>query len=306
MVREGGRNQRLSGRASNRTVGRMTRWGRRTAVALLASAFVAASAPTAGAAVEGSGELRGGRLGVGIEVERQGGFTVEAGSPALPRLVSYSWTPLAPGRAGSLQNLCNAAGGAIADPTDVVFGWLYEVVATARGGQVISVTHECVPFPDPNDTATPPSPPDLVVPTVGDVWRAVALPRPVVGANPVTRGVTGLDTWLWSGGPAVVQVVATIGAFRIAGTARVVGYRFAADEGFLAETAVPGNDAHPGAVHRFAHKGAHELSVSTVWQATVTMTGPGGAAPVPVELDTAVLTATVDYPVVEVRSRLVG
>ena len=36
------------------------------------------------------------------------------------------------------------------------------------------------------------------------------------------------------------------------------------------------------------------------------MTGPGGAAPVPIDIDTAVLTATVDYPVVEVRTRLVG
>jgi hypothetical protein len=285
----------------------MTRWGRRrAALALVATVLVAAPARAAGAASEGSGELRGGRLGVGIEVDRAGGFTVEAGSPALPRLVSYSWAPLAPGRAGSLQNLCNASGGPIADPTDVVFGWLYEVVATARGGRVISVTHECVPFPDPNDTATPPLPPDVVAPTVGDVWRAVALPRPVVGANPVTRGVTGLDTWLWSGGPSVAQVAATIGAFRITGTARVVGYRFATDEGFLAATVAPGDDARPAAIHRFAWKGAHSLSVSTVWQATVTMTGPGGTAPVPVDLDTAVLTTTVDYPVVEVRSRLVG
>jgi hypothetical protein len=59
-------------------------------------------------------------------------------------------------------------------------------------------------------------------------------------------------------------------------------------------------------IHRFVRKGAHTLSVSTVWRATVTMTGPVGTVPVPVDLDTAVLTATVDYPVVEVRSRLVG
>jgi len=296
----------LSVRNPNHTVGRMTKWGRRRAIALLAAALFVTSAHTAGAMVEGSGELRGGRLGVGIEVATTGGVVGGTGSPDGPRLVSYTWTPLAPGRAGSLQNLCNAAGGAIIDPADVVFGWLYEVVATARGGRVLSVTHECVPFPDPNDTSTPPAPPTLVVPTVGDVWRAVALPRPVVGANPVTRGVTGLDTWLWSGGPTVVQVAATIGAFRITGTARVVGYRFATDEGFLAESVTPGDDAHPGATHRFARKGAHSLAVSTVWRATVTMNGPGGLAPVPVDLDTAVLTATVDYPVVEVRSRLVG
>ena len=141
------------------------------------------------------------RFGVGIETSTGGTVTVDAGSAALPRLVSFQWTPLAPGRPGSLENLCNAAGGPITDPAEVVFGWLYEVVATARDGRVISVTHECVPFPDPNDRSTPPPPPDLVAPTVGDVWRAVALPRPVVGANPVSRGVTGLDTWLWSGGP---------------------------------------------------------------------------------------------------------
>jgi hypothetical protein len=151
----------------------------------------------------------------------------------------------------------------------------------------------------------PPRPPDLVAPTVGDVWRAVTLPPPVIGANPVSRGVTGLDTWMWSGGPEVAQVAVTIGAFRITGTARVVGYRFATDEGFLAATDAPGDDAHPAATYRFARKGAHTLSVSSVWRATVTMTGPGGAAPVPIDLDTALLSATVDYPVAEVRSRLV-
>ena len=98
----------------------------------------------------------------------------------------------------------------------------------------------------------------------------------------------------------------TIGAFRITGTARVVGYRFATDEGFLTATDAPGDDVHPAATHRFARKGAHTLSVSSVWRATVTMTGPGGAAPVPIDIDTAVLTVAVDYPVVEVRSRLVG
>jgi hypothetical protein len=269
--------------------------------------LTAGGARPAGARVEGSGELHGGRLGVGIEIGTRGSVTIDAGSPRLPPLVSYRWTPLAaPSSPGSLENLCNAAGGPITDPAQIVFGWLYEVVAIARGGRVISVTHECVPFPDPNDRSTPPAPSDLVIPTVGDVWRAVALPRPVVGANPVTRGVTGLDTWLWSGGPTVVQVAATIGAFRITGTARVVGYRFATDEGYLGETTAPGDDAHPAAIHRFTRKGAHILSVSTVWQATVTMTGPGGAAPVPITLDTAVLTATVDYPVVEVRSYLVG
>jgi hypothetical protein len=36
------------------------------------------------------------------------------------------------------------------------------------------------------------------------------------------------------------------------------------------------------------------------------MTGPGVAVPIPIDINIAVLTATVDYPVTEVRSRLVG
>lgn len=274
--------------------------------ALVLLSVVAVPVARAGAAVEGSGELQGGRLGVGIETSTGGVVELGVGSPALPRLVTYEWTPLAAGPPGSLENLCNAAGGPLTGPADVVFGWLYEVVGTARDGRVVSDTHECVPFPDPNDRSAPPPPPDLVAPTVGDVWRAVTLPRPVVGANPVSRGVTGLDTWIWSGGPQVAQVAVTIGAFRITGTASVVGYRFATDEGFLTATGAPGDDGHPGAIHRFARKGPHTLSVSSIWRAAVTMTGPGGVAPVPIDIDTAVLTATVDYPVVEVRSRLVG
>ena len=277
---------------------------RATALMLTVLALVASAAP-ASATAEGSGELDGGRLGVGIETSAGGVLSLDASSSELPPLVRYVWTAL-PGVPGTLENLCNAAGGPITGPAQVVFGWLYDVVGYTLDNRIISHTHECVPFPDPNDRSTPPPPPPFVAPTVGDVWRAVALPRPVVGVNPVRRGVTGLDTWLWSGGPTVAQVAVTIGAFRVTGTARVVGYRFATDEGFLGETAAPGDDARPAATHRFVVKGVHALSVASVWHADVTMVGPGGAAPVPIDIDTAVLTATVAYPVVEVRTRLVG
>ena len=264
------------------------------------------------ASFDGSGELHGGELGVGIEASGRGApVPVDSHSPSLPRLVHYVSTPLPPGRPGGLDNICNASGQASNDPALVVFGWLYDVIAYSIDGRVLSDTHVCVAFPDPNNTAAPPPAPVLpVAPTIGDVWRAVALPRPVVGVNPVSRGVTGLDTRLWSGGGQTAQVAVTIGGFRIAGTARVVEYRFSTDEGYLGSAAGPGDAADPVAAHRFASKGAHALSVASVWQATVTMTaigaGPGGALPVPIDIDTAVLTATVNYPVVEVRSRLVA
>jgi hypothetical protein len=263
--------------------------------------------------VQPSGELEGGQLAVGIETTG-GGFggiggpvTMDARSPSLPRLVHYVSTPLPAGRPGDLGNLCNAADTAT-DPPQVVFGWLYDVIAYTNDGRVLSDTHVCVAFPDPNDTSAPPPAPVMPLPpTVGDVWRAIALPRPVVGANPVSRGVTGLETRLWSGGAQTAQVAVTIGGFRTSGIARVVGYRFSTDEGYLGESVSPGDPSVPATAHRFATKGAHSLSVSSVWRATVTMTGGGvGAVPVPIDIETAVLTATVVYPVAEVRSRLVA
>ncbi len=277
-------------------------------VLIAAFAVSIGGVPSAAGMTVGSGELGGGTLAVGIETA-SGPQTVliEAGSPSLPRLVTYVWTPLPPGPPGSLENLCNASGQPVRGPAQIVFGWLYDVVAYTRDGRVLSETHECVAFPNPDDRSTPPAPPTRPVPpTIGDVWRAVALPRPVVGANPVRRGVTGLETRQWSGGAQTAQVAVAINGFRVTGTARVVAYRFFTDEGFLGASASPGDDAHPAAGHRFAFKGAHSLSVASVWHATVTMTGPDGVAPVPIDIDTAVLTATVDYPVVEVRSRLVG
>jgi hypothetical protein len=258
---------------------------------------------------EGSGELEGAHLAVGIEAATTGGpIAMDARSPSLPRLVYYVSTPLPAGRPGGLGNLCNAAVAGTASP-QVVFGWLYDVVAYTNDGRVISDTHVCVAFPDPTVTSAPPPAPDLPAPpTVGDVWRAVALPRPVVGANPVSRGVTGLETRLWSGGARTAQVAVTLGGVHVSGTARVVGYRFFTDEGFLGESVSPGDASLPAAAHRFTTKGPHSLSVAAVWRATVNMTGVGGggAVPIPIDIETAVLTATVDYPVTEVRSRLVA
>lgn len=271
------------------------------------STVSAGGARDAGAATLGSGELRGGRLGVGIETSRGQPVLIDAGSSSLPRLVHYRATPLTGGRVGDLVNLCNARGLAVADPSEVVFGWLYDIVGYTSDGHVVSDTHECVPFPDPNDRSVPPPPPALPVsPTVGDVWRAIALPRPVVGVNPVSRGVTGLETWLWSGGPRTAQIAVTVGAYRITGIARVVEYRFSTDEGYLGATTSPGDASNPAATHRFVSKGAHSLSVASVWEANVIMIGDGTVQPIPLDIDVAVLTATVDYPVVEVRSRLVA
>jgi hypothetical protein len=276
---------------------------------LLAAALAGLVAPAQhAAAAVGSGELDDGTFSVGVEVDDPGSrpVTLDAGARSLPRLVHYVATPLPGTGLGSLENLCDASGAALTDPSGIVFGWIFDVIAYTGDGRVISETHECVPLPDPTDRSTPPPPPPLPeAPTVGEVWRTVALPRPVVGVNPVSRGVTGLATRLWSGGAQTAQVAATIDGYTVTGIARVAEYRFATDEGYLGAGG-PGDEARPAATHDFATKGAHSLSVSSVWRATVTMTGPGLTIPIPIDINVAVLTVIVDYPVVEVRSRLVG
>jgi hypothetical protein len=270
---------------------------------------LSAAAPNAAADADGSGELHDGRFTVGVEYDAAGSgpVTFDAGDRSLPRLFHYVSTPLIPddNTPGSLENLCNAGRGG-AGPAGIVYGWLYRVIAYTADGRIVSDTHVCVPFPDQNERSVPPPPPTLPEPpTIGEVWRAIQLPFPVVGANPVSRGVTGLATRLWSGGAQTAQVAATIDGFVVTGTARVVEYRFATDEGYLGAGG-PGSARAPAFTHEFATKGAHTLLVSSVWRATVTLTGPGVAVPIPIDINVAVLTAVAGYPVTEVRSRLVG
>jgi hypothetical protein len=259
---------------------------------------------------DGSGELNNRTFGVGVEFDQPGSgpITRDAGDRSLPRLIRYVATPLLPGgqTPGTLENLCNANRGAADGPGGIVYGWLYRVIAYTADDRIVSDTHVCVPFPDQNDRSSPPPPPVLPEPpTIGEVWRAIQLPLPVVGANPVSRGVTGLTTRLWSGGAQTAQVAATIDGFVVTGTARVVEYRYATDEGYLGAGGA-GSPQAPAFTHDFATKGPHTLSVSSVWRATVSMTGPGVAVAIPIDINVAVLTATADYPVTEVRSRLVG
>ena len=263
-------------------------------------------APGAALRPEGSGELDGGTLGVGIETAHTAQpVPIDAGSASLPRLIHYTSEPIPAVELGDLGGLCDANPRSGTDLNQVIFGWFYRVIGSTSDGRVVSDELVCVPHPTPNDVA-PASPTLPVSPTIGDVWRAVALPRPVVGANPVSRGVTGLETRMWSGGAEAVRVAITIGEYRIAGTAAVVEYRFFTDEGFAGASTTPGDAASPAATHTFVAKGPHTLSVASVWRANVTMVGPGVTGPIPLDINTAVLSATVAYPVVEVRTRLVA
>jgi hypothetical protein len=96
----------------------------------------------------------------------------------------------------------------------------------------------------------------------------------------------------------------TLDGYRVAGVARLVGYRFSPGDGSMVTSTRPGSKANPAATHLYDVKGTYELQAASVWQADVTMTGPGLSTPVPVTIGTAVVSATRSYRVVEVRSTL--
>ena len=142
----------------------------------LLGAFAVGRPRAARAPREGSGELGGGALGVGIEVARG-----RSRSPIDARLaVAAATRPLRRrrrsrrvDRAASRTSATRAAP-ARSRPASCSAGSTTSS-RTTRDGRVISDTHECVPFPDPNDHSTPPPAPAL--PDRADDRRRVARGR---------------------------------------------------------------------------------------------------------------------------------
>ena len=60
----------------------------------------------------------------------------------------------------------------------------------------------------------------------------------------------------------------------------------------------------PAAEHSYETTGTFRLGVATRWSASAVMTGPGLATPLTIDLGTAIVTNGRDYPVVQIRSRL--
>jgi hypothetical protein len=276
--------------------------------------FVVALATPAAAGGNGHGgvgdQTGGPHVRVGLEVFAPG-HGGAAGGPSYgphdrnaPRPVRYEAIPSHSPPPG-LDNLCNATQGPVT-PDAVPWGWWYTVVAIdTNTGQVISRQTVCVPL-TPADTNGPPPPPALPAPpTIAEIWNAVGIPAPTIGVNPENEGVVGLDTWLWSGGATTVGIAVTLDGYTVTGIARRTGFRFDPGDGAPVTTDEAGTGDRPAATHVYDRKGTYPLAVSSLWEADVTMTGPGLLAPLPIAIGTAVVSSTRDYPVVEVRSVLV-
>jgi hypothetical protein len=152
----------------------------------------------------------------------------------------------------------------------------------------------CVPFATPG---VPPPPPLPQPPTLAETWRAAHLPTPTILTDPATRGITGLDTRIWTTGPKTVAIAAPVRGYRIVGTATLDHYTISVDGG-------PPQDAGTGHFV-FETKGNHTIVIGAVWHGSATLTGPGLIAPIALaDIGTATLTSTRTYPVNEIRSVL--
>jgi hypothetical protein len=256
-------------------------------VVTLIAAFLSLAAGTARAEVSGNGSLgQPGDVQVGVTYSNPGSSTTSAGATPLVSYVSYR---VIPERAtiGSLAGWC-------AVPGNPLGGIEYHIVGTAPNGAVVADYRACVPIQATGGTPTVALPQP---PTLGETWRAARLPTPVILTDPGTRGITGLDTRIWTTGPNTKTIAAAIRGYRIVGTAILDHYTISVDGG-------PAQDAGTGH-YTFETKGPHTIAIGAVWHGTATLTGPDLNAPVVLpDIGTATLTTTRTYPVNEIRSVL--
>jgi len=269
--------------------------------------------PTDAHAVGGGGTFGGVEpvLGVGLLVS-VGGSTGGEGvyttsDPDVPRPVFTRAIPAVSGGLGDLSNLCMAVDGPPISDFPLGNGWWFniELFATSDGHYIATTGAICVALDPDAPDAPPPAPALRQPPTIGEVWRTVALPAPSIGVSPEANGVTGLATWVWTGGStAPVAVAVSLRGYTITGTARVTGFAaFPGVGGWLLGDS-PGTPEDPAFTHTYEQTGTYRLGVATMWSASAVLTGPGLATPLVINLGTALVTNGRDYPVVEIRSRL--
>lgn len=271
---------------------------------LLAAALVPATARADGAAPTPEYELPGRSVGVGATSgDGTGGTAPVAEAPDL-RPIVYRYVDTLDSL-DPLAGLCALAG---ADPNDglgAASGWARLVQAFRRdtGAAVGPPEQVCVPL----EAADDPEPPETVgsVPTAGDVWRAVALPLPTVYASPPARGIVALGTRVWSAPLRDVEVAVSLDGWTVTGVARPVEYRVDFDEEAVAASAGPGSAQAPIGEWAFEHAGTRTLTVTVIWDAAVTWSGPGVPG-IALAAGRASLSTAADYPVDEVRSVLLA
>jgi hypothetical protein len=269
---------------------------------MLAS-LLAASPAFANGIEPGGTVTQEGEFEVGITITEPGSSDPhDIAAPGSAPVVHYEAIPQPP-NAGDLTGMCTAPSGQV-ELGGIPVGIWYLVIGRDNTGAIVSEERVCVPLVALDSPELPPPPPLPVAPSVAEIWRSVQIPVPEMHIDPATRGVTGLATNIWTGGPVTVPVSVQLRGYTVTGVARLVEYRFFTDEGPAATSIDAGSATAPAARHTFETKGVHRIAIASIWNAEVTLTGPGIASPIPVALGSATLQVARDYPVNEVRSVL--
>ena len=256
------------------------------AAAIVATPASAAYAVNGDRPVGGGGVEPDGTIVVGIEQPGANGHNgvVSIGSPAIPSPYRYVWVPAF----ASVYDTNPSP----ACPVPGETRW-WRVTYDLAGNEV-GVAEVCL-GPNAPKPALPP------VPTIADIWAFALkdIPRPALGVDPQSAGLTGLDTHLWYDGPETVSIGATIGEWTVIGTAHLVSATFDTGDGTRTAAA-----PRPHTNVTYERKGDRTLVITARWEADVVMTGPGVTAR-PTAIGAALLRTTQPYHVREVRSVLV-
>ncbi len=286
------------------------------ALALVAAAF-AGIVPPAGAAPAGCNPLdRGGtecRIGDGGDPAPGGGTTVsvDAGpGPTFKRLRFWfgcesaggaGWTPV-PDVESAVFDLSNPPAGF--EPEEPGWLWISELIlpdGTATNTGYLT----CV-----GDGVTPPPPPPI--PTAAEVWGAALTFEPEVNLDPLVRGLTGLETYMWYEGPTADTVVLTLNGYGVVASIEAVEFQWemgAADRDGTERYASPdpGSAAAPAADHVYGQPAEAVVIHRIQWTGSAVLTGPGlPAGGIELDLGQAVLAVARAYDVIEVRTPVLG
>ena len=267
----------------------------------LASVFLIISAtPALAFGTMGSGTTGQGGIVVAIGVDAPGSpGTANGGSGARSQrpVLDLTWTvpdPDPTAKAGSLEGLCFVPypGAPNAQP-----GFQYRVVATNEQGKVVFDTLKCVSFADGDTTAAPAAPTFPALPTFEEAWARAQIPPADIHTDPPTRGITGLETRIWTTGPTTIVIATSVRGYTITGTATLDHYMISVDGG--APTRAD-NDRFT-----FETKGKHKIRIAAVWRGRATLAGNDLDPPVDLgDIGTATITTERDYQVNEIRSVL--
>ena len=270
-------------------------------VLLMASSIaIMVAAPAVGLNNDASATLSNEGVSVHIKVGAPGaagGSRAGSSSESRKPVIDLTWTvpdPNPAAKAGSLEGLCFVpfAGAPNAQP-----GFQYRVLGTNSLGQVVVDTLKCVPFSQIGSGATPAPPTLPTLPTFEEAWAGTHIPPADVHTDPASRGITGLETRIWTTGPTTIAIATSIRGYTITGTATLDHYEISVDGGAPARAE---NDRFT-----FETKGMHKITVAAVWRGRASISGNELNPPVDLgDIGTATVSSERNYQVNEIRSVL--